>query len=239
VSRRAAAYAYAGSRYLLGYEPGFFGIWMRGSGELPMRRFPRTDDGWADAWTEFRSLEAYPVRLSRGKPRPEAEPERPRSERLEEGETSAVLATPGRRFVAGIVDLLILAAVVLVILAVVGRFPTDASVDETTRLLSGLWWVLVVWCLYIVPMTAVRGQTVGKMIFRIRVAALPDGGMPGFGRAFIRWLVPVAMNIVPGLGLLAYGWIVIDPMRQGLHDKAAATVVILLDGVRVGPMPPL
>jgi uncharacterized RDD family membrane protein YckC len=237
MSTRAVDYAYAGSRYLLGYAPGFFGIWVRGTGGIPLRQYPRTDDGWAAAWTEFRALEPFAVRLTRGRPRPEAEPERPRPEQLDEGETSAVLASPSRRFVAGVLDLSILAALVLAILAVTGRYPTDRSVDATTRLLSGMWWVLIVWCLYNVPLTAVRGQTVGKMALRIRVAALPEGGDPGFGRAFVRWLVPVAMNIVPGLGLLAYAVIFVDPMRQGLHDKAASTVVVLLDGVRVGPTP--
>jgi uncharacterized RDD family membrane protein YckC len=72
------------------------------------------------------------------------------------------------------------------------------------------------------------------MALRIRVAALPDGGNPGLGRALVRWLVPVAMNIVPGLGLVAYVPIMFDPLRQGLHDKAAATVVVSVDGVRVG-----
>ena len=237
MSRRAVDYAYAGSRYLLGYGPGYFGIWLRGTADFPIHEFPRTDDGWAAAWVEFRSLEPYPVRLTRGTPRPEAETERPRAEVLEEGETSAILATPSRRLGAAALDLSILTGVVLAILAVTGRYPTDASVSGSSRLLSGMWWVLAVWCLYTVPLTAMRGQTVGKMALRIRVAALPDGGEPGFGRAFIRWLVPVAMNIVPGLGILAYLWVLIDPMRQGLHDKAAATVVVLLEGVRVGPTP--
>ncbi len=234
-ARRAVDYAYAGGRYLLGYGPGFFGIWLRGTAQEPLRRYPRTDDGWAAAWTEFKSLEPYPVRLTRGTPRPEAEPEKPTEERLEPGETSAVIAAPGRRLGAAFLDAMLLAAIVLAILAATGRYPTSASFTDSARLLAGLWWFLLVSCLYTVPMTALRGQTVGKMALRIRVAALPDGGAPGFARAFIRWFVPLAMNIVPGLGLIAYVWILVDPMRQGLHDKVAATVVVSLDGVRVGP----
>jgi len=73
------------------------------------------------------------------------------------------------------------------------------------------------------------------MALRIRVAALPDGGDPGWARAFLRWLVPVFMNIVPGLGLLAWAWVLVDPLRQGLHDKAAGTVVVSVAGMQAGP----
>jgi uncharacterized RDD family membrane protein YckC len=234
---RALDYAYAGRRYLLGYGVNFFGIWVRGSAESPLRRYPRTDEGWSSAWMEFRELEPYPVRLTRGTPRPEAEPERPPDEHLEPGETSAVVARPARRLWAALLDAVVLAVAVLAILAVTGRYPGDASLEASARLLSGLWWFVLLSGLYTVPLTATRGQTVGKMALRIRVAALPDGGPPGFARAFMRWLVPLAMNVVPGLGLLAYGLILFDPLRQGLHDKAAGTVVVSVDDVRVGPAP--
>jgi uncharacterized RDD family membrane protein YckC len=232
---RALDYSYAGSRYLLGHGVNFFGIWVRGVADTPLRRFPRTDEGWAQAWTEFAALEPEPVRLTRGTPRPEAQPEKPPSDQLEPGETSAILATPGKRLWAGLLDAVVLAGVVLGILAATGRYPADASIEQSARLLSGLLWLLLISFAYTVPLTATRGQTLGKMALRIRIAALPDGGTPGVARAFVRWLVPLAMNIIPGLGLLCYAWILIDPLRQGLHDKAAGTVVVSLDGVRAGP----
>jgi uncharacterized RDD family membrane protein YckC len=219
---RALDYAYAGSRYLLGYGVNFFGIWVRGTGGPPLRAFPRTDQGWAQAWTEFRQLEPAPTRLTHGTPLPEAEPEKPPEERMTAGESSAVLATPLQRLWAAL-------------LAATGRSPSALSMEQSARLLSGLWWLVLVSVVYTVPLTATRGQTVGKMALRIRVAALPDGGNPGFGRAAVRWLVPVLMNIVPGLGLLSYVPILFDPMRQSLGDKAASTVVVCVDGVRLGP----
>src|SRR5205807_4373221 len=104
IHERALDYAYAGSRYLLGYGVNFFGIWVRGTAERPLRRFPRTDQGWAAAWTEFKELEPEPVRLTRGTPLPEAEPEKPPVEHLQSGESSAAIARPMRRLGAAILD---------------------------------------------------------------------------------------------------------------------------------------
>jgi hypothetical protein len=50
-------YSHSGYRYVLGYGADFFGIWDRQSPTVPAERFPRTDDGWRQAWTRFSSLE--------------------------------------------------------------------------------------------------------------------------------------------------------------------------------------
>jgi hypothetical protein len=56
-------FAYTGQRYLLGYTEVQYGIWDRNAPGAPVRRFPRTDDGWRTAAAEFASLEpsAQPV----------------------------------------------------------------------------------------------------------------------------------------------------------------------------------
>ena len=53
----AVQFSYSGQRYLLGYGGDFFGIWDRGAPGPPVERFPRTDDGWSQAWTRYASLE--------------------------------------------------------------------------------------------------------------------------------------------------------------------------------------
>jgi hypothetical protein len=53
----AQKYTHSGYRYVLGYGPDFFGIWNRENPSTPAERFPRTDQGWRDAWTRFASLE--------------------------------------------------------------------------------------------------------------------------------------------------------------------------------------
>jgi hypothetical protein len=50
-------YTHSGYRYVLGYGPDHFGVWDRQSPSAPAERFPRTDDGWRQAWTRFVSLE--------------------------------------------------------------------------------------------------------------------------------------------------------------------------------------
>jgi hypothetical protein len=50
-------YTHSGSRYLLGYGQTFFGIWDRQNPTMPMERFPRSDDGWAQAWRRYTQVE--------------------------------------------------------------------------------------------------------------------------------------------------------------------------------------
>ena len=55
----ALQYSHSGQRYLLGYGIDFFGIWDRLQPGAPVRRFPRTDDGWRQAWSMYASMEPY------------------------------------------------------------------------------------------------------------------------------------------------------------------------------------
>ena len=50
-------YTHSGYRYVLGFGPDHFGIWDRQSPNAPAERFPRTDEGWGQAWTRFVALE--------------------------------------------------------------------------------------------------------------------------------------------------------------------------------------
>lgn len=63
MSDRALQYSHSGSRYLLGFGEGFFGIWERGADDAPLRRFPRTDAGWHEAWTAYIALEPVHVEV--------------------------------------------------------------------------------------------------------------------------------------------------------------------------------
>jgi len=55
----AQKYTHSGYRYVLGYGPDFFGIWNRDNPSMPTERYPRTDQGWRDAWSKFASLEPH------------------------------------------------------------------------------------------------------------------------------------------------------------------------------------
>ena len=75
------------------------------------------------------------------------------------------------------------------------------------------------------------GLTLGKWVCRTKVVHAGDGGSVTVSSAFMRSLVPAAFGVVPGigqlLGLAVYLWAFIDPRRQGIHDKAAGTLVVL------------
>ncbi len=59
-------YTHTGSRYLLGYGQSFFGIWDRQNPALPMERFPRSDDGWAQAWRRYSQIELNFTEVAQG-----------------------------------------------------------------------------------------------------------------------------------------------------------------------------
>lgn len=73
----AHQYSHSGARYLLGYGDAFFGIWDRSAPGHPIERFPRTRDGWAEAWTRFVQLEPEHAEVGLGSSPVPAEPPEP------------------------------------------------------------------------------------------------------------------------------------------------------------------
>jgi hypothetical protein len=57
MSAGSVQYTHSGYRYVLGYGADFFGLWDREAPTSPVERFPRTDEGWRQAWVRFASLE--------------------------------------------------------------------------------------------------------------------------------------------------------------------------------------
>jgi hypothetical protein len=57
VGEGALAFSHSGTTYLLGWGATFFGIWNRNVPGGPARTFPRTDEGWRDAWLEYARME--------------------------------------------------------------------------------------------------------------------------------------------------------------------------------------
>ena len=53
----ALQFTHSGRRYLLGYGQQFFGIWDRQGGSGPIARYPRSDEGWREAWLAFSARE--------------------------------------------------------------------------------------------------------------------------------------------------------------------------------------
>lgn len=102
------------------------------------------------------------------------------------------------------------------------------------------WWFAAIGAVYEIAFTAMKGQTPGKMVTRVKVVRAEDlfqpewGRPPSWGRSLIRWGLPFVLGLpdmfVPFVGtilsLLCYLSLTWDRDRQGWHDKAARTFVI-------------
>ena len=103
VDQGALRFSHSGGRYILGYGVDFFGIWDRDHAGGPVERFPRTDEGWNQAWNQFSAWEPSHVEVPQtGAPPPDVRVS-----------TGAFRSTEG--LVPWLVGLLALAALVSVI----------------------------------------------------------------------------------------------------------------------------
>ena len=57
-------FSHSGFRYVLGFGQDYFGIWAREQPGEPVERYPRTDQGWAEAWNRFHTMEPQAVEVS-------------------------------------------------------------------------------------------------------------------------------------------------------------------------------
>ena len=151
---------------------------------------------------------------------------------MTQGELSAPVAVddiaePWKRLAGFVIDWMVLVMTSLVIVSLLGidlgggdalRLPTSA------RTVQGL-----VGAAYYIGFTASRGQTPGKMLIGTRVVMKTTGEIPAPGPAVMRWAIPGLFVFLPGVSVISvviYGWLFFNPYRQGLHDKAARTVVV-------------
>jgi uncharacterized RDD family membrane protein YckC len=67
------------------------------------------------------------------------------------------------------------------------------------------------------------GATLGKILMKIRVVTLSTAQRPLFATALNRAIFRVISEILFYLGFL---WAMLDPTRQGWHDKTAKTLVV-------------
>lgn len=160
-----------------------------------------------------------------------------------------VLAHPGQRFVARIVDVVCMLALNAVVNgyfiyqmlqtfwpyfleAAAASDPADVPVPQ--RLSDQLWVVLLIalglWFAYEVPATLNTGQTLGKRLMGIKVVSLAPVNL-GWGRLLLRWsyaaLPLICFPFGAVLWILDGIWCIRDrPFRQCLHDKSPGTAVV-------------
>jgi hypothetical protein len=62
-SQEAVQFSHSGTRYLLGWGQTFYGIWDRQAPGPPVRTFPRTAEGWREAWLAYAAWEPNSVEV--------------------------------------------------------------------------------------------------------------------------------------------------------------------------------
>ncbi|MEU8582538.1 RDD family protein [Streptomyces sp. L500] len=139
------------------------------------------------------------------------------------------LANRFKRLVARIIDGLIVSIPISVIFSLSTRNYDPWNDQARSTSLSII--VAVVYFVYEGLMLTTRGQTVGKMLMRIRVAMLDNGAIPEGRPGWTRAAVYSLPEIVPCCGfvfwLVNVLWCTWDkPYHQCVHDKAARTVVV-------------
>ena len=119
-------------------------------------------------------------------------------------------ASFGRRFVAALIDGILLGIVSGILTAL------NRNLGYAVETLLSLAYFT-----YLEGSSS--GQTIGKKAMGIRVIDFAGGGSIGHGRAFIRWIG----RFVSGIAcLLGYFWMLWDKEKQTWHDKLATTVVV-------------
>ena len=126
----------------------------------------------------------------------------------------------GRRILAIIVDGLLIGAPLGLLSMLFGANGAD-NVNVSAPLV-GLSTLL--FFLYFILMEGYLGQTIGKMLFGIKVVREDTGEIPGLGAATVRTL----LRLVDGLFGYLVGFIAVllSSKRQRIGDMAAHTLVV-------------
>lgn len=123
------------------------------------------------------------------------------------------------RFVASFIDGLILAAAQYAIGIAIG----SGLADQSTSSMSGLRLVpLAISGAYEIILTAVGGQTLGKMVCGVSVVRA-DGTAIGLGRSIARYFAKFVSAFTLLIGYLIAGF---DPKKRALHDMICGTRVV-------------
>ncbi|MCY3862639.1 MAG: RDD family protein [bacterium] len=150
---------------------------------------------------------------------------------------AVLLATPGARLGARLVDLAIMVVFWLALL-----FPTILVFEALGFWDYGSWsglrfyWlaitpVFLVGLLYEVTMISAGGRTLGKMATGIHVIRKDNGDRPGPIRSVRRWFIPGLLLLIPFIGWLVTLFCRLSLTwgndRQGWHDMAGSTLVVV------------
>lgn len=142
------------------------------------------------------------------------------------------LADSGKRTIARIIDMILVGIVVWLLTWAFGvrEYDVDGDHIEVGRSLAQSFIAAILYVAYDTFLISGSGQTLGKKWLGMRVAQLDNGATPSrqtsLVRALVLW-VPFAFCCACIWTVICGGWSFFDkPYKQGLHDKAAKTVVV-------------
>ena len=137
-----------------------------------------------------------------------------------------------RRVLAGLIDLVVVAAGAALILFAADALPSGSG-SARDEVGSGLYLLTTAWALYYYfACESGGGQTLGKRLMRLRVVRA-DGGEAGMGEIAVR----TVLRVVDGIGLYLVGLVVMlvsGKRRQRLGDMAGGTIVVDASAPPVG-----
>ncbi|MER5445700.1 RDD family protein [Streptomyces sp. NPDC002766] len=145
------------------------------------------------------------------------------------------LADSGRRTLARIIDLILVGIVVWLVTWPIGvhEYTVNGNNVAVGKSFAQSLVAAVLYIAYDTFMISNSGQTLGKKWLKMRVANLDNGSTPSvqtsLARAAVLW-IPFAFCCACIWTAISGGWSYFDrPYKQGLHDKAAKTVVVSTD----------
>ncbi len=132
------------------------------------------------------------------------------------------LAGISLRATAFLVDLILIFGITTLTLRI-GLLIVDTDFGTNMNVVAPLYLILLfLSSTYFVFLQGLAGQTIGKMIFGIRVIG-DDGESPGPWEAFVRWLGYFISTFFIFIGFV---WALFDSKGQAWHDKFAGTYVV-------------
>ncbi|MFC8516667.1 RDD family protein [Streptomyces sp. NPDC057257] len=142
------------------------------------------------------------------------------------------LAESGKRTLARIIDLILVGIVVWLVTWPMGvhEYTVNGDKVEYGKSFAQSLVAAVLYIGYDTYLISKSGQTLGKKWLNMRVANLDNGSTPSvqtaLARSAVLW-IPFAFCCACIWTAISGGWSYFDrPYKQGLHDKAAKTVVV-------------
>ncbi len=136
------------------------------------------------------------------------------------GTTNVVYTSFGRRFLALIIDSLVLGTISFIISIFLGR----ASSNGFSLTGAPAYFVYFLYDVFNIFLIVKFGKTLGKMAMKIKIVDVNTNNIPSIGNVILREVIGKFLSsIALSLGYL---WMLWDPKKQTWHDKIAKTVVV-------------